>query len=402
MQTPVNSFHIISTNGNGDGNLSKTAQEIMPSRSLGQANVNCSVNAVNGNLFVEDKVISMPEPGNNLEFGYVYNAQSEQPWHFSACKSLSKNEKNEITLIESDGHESIFIYDEKTAKYRSKSDYNGLAIIQYDQDTKCYQSYNPKQNLTEIYDYDGRIKEKVDLAGNKTTYAYQSNGDIKTITGPSGNIYLFDIKEDSAGTKQINIYLSGPSLTLLHSYTFQNGSLKQSTCPHGYCINYQYDEDKQLNKITQSDTTEINFTYKDRRVDSIITGEGTNNISTFLYDDKCSVTDACGNKLNIRTDSAGNFRSIENGIDSLIYSFNELNQIEEILYLDGSTEIFSYDEVTGLLKQYTERNGAVTNYEYKMNALQKPILQAEHVVVNGKDYITQYIYENEDSAYPQL
>lgn len=77
---------------------------IFPGRYVGQAGIQLAVNAANGNVCFRGHHHVLVDRGFSMGVGFVYNHQSETPWHNGVEKSLVQRDPDTMMLTEGDGH----------------------------------------------------------------------------------------------------------------------------------------------------------------------------------------------------------------------------------------------------------------------------------------------------------
>jgi YD repeat-containing protein len=115
--------------------------------------------------------------------------------------------------------------------------------------------------VEEVYDTDGYLLSSKDRNNQITTFTYNVDGDLETVTGPFGD-------------------------TLVYHYT--DGRITSITTPEGD-LGYGYDAEGRLSRVTYVDGSERHFHYEDSRFANHLTGitdEKNERFATWAYDDQ--------------------------------------------------------------------------------------------------------------------
>ena len=214
----------------------------------------------------------------------------------------------------------------------------------------CDYTYDSQGNVYTAYM--GGIEEDNAAGGKLEVYTYDENGNIiATLTNPVYENGTFAVGE--ATVVNINEY-------------DENGNLIKETDPNGNSIQYEYDPQGRIIKVTLNDGTEGGITnlyeYDVQNLDA--------NGNLVSVSDK--VTDALGRVSITTSNVSGQVLKIEDiaqtGSLSVSYEYDASgNKIKEI-YADGSYISYSYDELN-VLKRREEYSASstlmkATEYEY--------------------------------------
>lgn len=194
------------------------------------------------------------------------------------------------------------------------------------------------------YNADGTVKDQKDGKGNAIlTYAYDSRGDVTSVTDALGNVttYTYD--------------LDGNVLTKLDAVT---GATCSGT-PVG-CTTYTYDADSELKTVSYSDSS-------------------SENISRVTYDSdgqRTGMTDGTGSS-SWGFDSLHRLTSYTNGNgDTVTYgytygsgpTYDLKNQVRSIAYPDSVGTVTQSWNDDGTLASVTDWNSKTTTFSYDANA----------------------------------
>jgi RHS repeat-associated protein len=172
----------------------------------------------------------------------------------------------------------------------------------------------PSQN-TQNYSYGehGEIVSSTDPDGHKTTYEYDSSGNLKTVTPPSGS---------GLGKETITVDADSRPHTVTQCLVESGGS------------------------CTSSETATLTYDKLDRVTEAVDTGPGATKTFKYTYD-------ADGN-LEKRVDPTGTTK----------FTLDPLNRLTEESLPNGASNAYAYDEASNL-RSLTDAGGT-THYFYNL------------------------------------
>lgn len=389
------------TSGEGLGILNSSCSQLhsfLPTRPFGQANVQCVANMATGNLYCQDHLLSFPDVGGPVEFFYAYNSNNNQSHLAYGSRLQAIKEKDSISVVASDGQITQCLYNTNSNNYVAQKGEKDLPVLTFDQNNDQWICYHPESRLHEIFSSEGLLIEKIDEAGNQTHFEYDELNKLKAIIPPSGVRYEFEQIQN-----KIEIYLNQQQQQqriLLHSYTLNNdGQLLKSQTADGYEINYHYNQNKQLQLITQTDHSELNFSYHENglnknKLKRIRIGQNPSDAYEFQFEDKQTVfTDPAGAKAILTYNDKKQPTEFLFNNNKSNFKFTTAYQVEELTYPDGSQEKFEYDEQSGLISKHIFRDGTFTTYSYSSN--EKPLLLAKtHLAKESSaSQVSRFVYD---------
>ncbi len=253
-----------------------------------------------------------------------------------------------------------------------------------------------------------------DRNGNRTTYTYDSEGNIATKTDPLGNVWHYTYVPgtdwiqtetnplgivtryayDSNGNLLRLTRDSGGSLENTTSYTYDsNGRQTSMTDPLGHTTNYEYDAKGNLIKVTDPLGNVTTYTY-DSRGNKLTETDALGNTTTYAYDllDRLvSVTDAMGDTTAYAYDANGNriSETDANG-NTRRFTYDAWNRLIKETDPLGHTTSYTYDSRDNRTSM-TDANGHTTTYTYD-------ILDRLNCEINALGGQTCYTYDAEGNT----
>jgi RHS repeat-associated protein len=194
----------------------------------------------------------------------------------------------------------------------------------------------------------GQISSSTDARGNTTTYGYNANGEMNSITPPSplgGSTITYD----------------APSRVK----TFTDGKSQTST--------YTYDGEDRVTRVDYSDGSWVKFTYdangnETQRQDSSTMG-GLAGITNYTYDNLNRATGEdrpTSFDTTYAYDRAGNLKTLQDSGGAVTYAYNAANLLTSLVAPDTSTPFtFAYDNDNNRI-QTTRPNGLTTCTPYDL------------------------------------
>ena len=417
-------FEIITGSGLGTSYSSLAqAGSLWPAEQFGLMGMKLNFNITNGNVVIEDRPVVSMEYDVPQEIKFIYNSKADSAqnaWQLAVkkIKRFPSSDNNTATIVSEDGHESSYTFDQASNTYLGPTFVSGTPYLSFDKVNNYWVVFDQTNQSQEIYDTSGNLIRKIDSAGRITNFEY-TNGQLSAVTGPSGNRY--EIRRDG---QLYAIFLgSGSSGVKLQSYSFDDSGLATSL-PDGKQVKYTYVKAnnsydyQRIGSISQSDGSLLNIDYtsvNNQFYPSSVRATGTGVNSTFRLNfanpAQVVVNSSDGASAKFLLDQQGRIAEtditnglyVSSGFDVKKYIYNKNNQLQQILYPDGSSEIFSYDfpegsleKKLGLLKTKTLRDGRVTSFYYDTTQPLKAPLIAHSVKssLTAKDEsVTRKVYD---------
>ncbi|WP_202707342.1 DUF6531 domain-containing protein, partial [Sporosalibacterium faouarense] len=282
-----------------------------------------------------------------------------------------------IRQYDEEGNEIRYDYDDINRQNTYTFTATGKSIKYNYNDTLYVTKKIYNDGTYEQYTYDqwGNKDSIRDRNGNTTNYLYNARGDLLELTSPSPFSYETIFEYD------------------------ENNNIEKITNPSGATTTYTYNENENLEEsiVSINETTNgiTSYTYDDKgRVLTITDPE--NNVTTLEYEnhkDPVRITDPEGNEVSYTYDGVGRKKTITTSYGTTTLYYNDLDKIIKIVDADGNTTRMKYDGQGNLIKlinpeQYNESvdDGVGTTYEYDaMDRLLKTIDPLGNVLAQKYD-----------------
>jgi len=256
-----------------------------------------------------------------------------------------------------------------------------------------------------LYENDGyRLNKKTDPNGNATSYTYDTSGKLakstdpngkeKTISYTSNTTSTFTEKDGGVWTQQYDISLNLPTSKTdpngnTTSYTYDgNGNMLSVTKPDGAVTRYTYDSAGNMTSTT--DPLGKTTTYTHNNLGQVLTTTDANNrTTTNSYDTNGNLLqtiDPKGAKTVYTYDSKGNLLTRTDPLGSITtYTYDSANNLVTAKDTSGGITSFTYD-INGNLLTQKDPSGNITTYTY--DAMNRPT-----TITDPLGNITQYTHD---------
>ncbi|MBN2441881.1 MAG: hypothetical protein JXJ04_11055 [Spirochaetales bacterium] len=336
------------------------------------------------------------EHGNTVAIIYEDGTQEVYDYDLKGLVSESQNRREQSILYNRDDLGRIIekIYpDDRRITYNY--DQSGNMIAADDTFTgQITMEYNTQNLLTKIvypggqwfeyeYDYAQRRTKRRDNDGEIINYIY-TNGELTSLTDGMDNViisYEYDVAgnlktelkgngtrtsyEYNSTGQLINLINYSPENNIVSSFEYgydDNGNRTSMTTEEG-TTGYEYDKSGQLAKVIYPDGTEDQFTYDEsgNRIESIsngiISNYTVNNMNQYEQSGSAAYTyDDDGNMLS-KTDHTG----------TTMYTWDAENRLIEIAEPSGAVCEYRYDALGN--RVYSARNGIEKHYIHELSGL---------------------------------
>jgi RHS repeat-associated protein len=226
----------------------------------------------------------------------------------------------------------------------TNNDYYLPSSTTYNNGAKTSVEYLYTNNLQEAKDYPTRV---VDVGDRVRTYGYDASGNLTTTSDLAGNVYTF---------------------------TNGNNGVSSIASPTGAKINYEYDSNGNLTKLSYGTQVAKEYTY-----------DADGNVKT--------ITSASGEKITNAYDSKGNVtgqtvtNNTETSTTNTVYDTN--GRVSTLTNATGTTA-YLYD-ANGYVSQITSANGSIISYEHDVQG--RITQQTEKANATAVGLTTKYSYD---------
>ncbi len=248
------------------------------------------------------------------------------------------------------------------------------------------------QTTTYAYEPNGNLKSITDPLKHTWSYEYDTQGDRTGETDPEGDKRTYTYNEDSQETSTVspngNVKGGEPSKYTTKIERDQQGRQLKITDPLAHTTKYVYDGDGNVEKITDANTHTTTYTYNADNQKTIVkepegntteTGydgagrvttqtDGNKHTTTYVRSPLGEVTevkDPLGRVTKKEYDAAGNLTALIDAAGRTTkYTYDPANRLKEIVYSDGVTPTVKYEyDADGNRTQMTDGTGKTT-YTY--------------------------------------
>src|SRR5579859_5868778 len=230
--------------------------------------------------------------------------------------------------------------------------------------------------LENTYDTYGHLLTKTDELGRTTTYTYDVNGNISSVSVPIA-----------------------PNTFAVTKYLYNSlGEILTTTDPLGNVTTNSYDAKGNLLSVTSpapngsTGPSITQFAYNSLGELTQIT-DPLNNVTTLAYTSAGlinTITDAQSHVTTYGYDSHGNRTSVKDANNQTTsFAYDAGDRLKTITYPDTTTTTFTYD-IRGRRTSVTDQNGKTTTYAYD---------DADRLtsVTDAASHVTYYAYDTEDN-----
>ncbi|GGS95685.1 hypothetical protein GCM10010270_79580 [Streptomyces violaceus] len=215
------------------------------------------------------------------------------------------------------------------------------------------------KTFTNAYDGDGRLVERADALGKKTTYEYDTRGRLTKVTAPDGGITALEY--DALGNLTSRKDANGHTT----SYDYDDASRPtEITDPLGRTTSFGYDPNGNRTKVTNARGQTVTHTYDARNLPTATSySDGTPSVS-YAYDvtgQPKTIKDGTGTRTVTYDDEGRPLTITSPGMTSPFkYAYNPNGSIKSRTYPDGRAITYAYDNDGRMLSQTA--GGKTTSY----------------------------------------
>ncbi|MFT3736037.1 MAG: hypothetical protein QM776_13595 [Rhodocyclaceae bacterium] len=366
------------------------------------------LNLVTGNLVLQQQDELLLGRGPDLSLVRTYNSQGQfnddngDNWRIGFYRQLKtltgtvNTAGSTITRVGADGAELVYTYDSSRSAYVNKDGAGSYDTLTWNGSQWTWTDGDSR--VTETYDWasgTGKLLTLADTDGNTITYGYSGSllTSVTTANHSTGNKNVTYLDYTGSLLTQIRTeaWDGSSNQTLTRTRYGYDGSNRLSTVtvdlsPNDnsvadgktYVTTYSYDSSNRVVGITQTDGTQISFTYTSGRITQItqtLAGETrTTGISYDTTNRKTTITDPLGKNTVYTYDTAGQLTNIlapaVGGVSqSLSYAYNANGDLTSQTDAKGQTVAYTYDANGNVTLQRDAAGNTVTRTYGSKNEL---------------------------------
>ena len=223
---------------------------------------------------------------------------------------------------------------------------------------------------TLVYDVMGRLSSSTRASGTAsaitTSYAYDDNGSVTSITDPSGTVYAY-VYDDAHRLTTITDDLGN---TITYTYDDADNITKQEYKDTGatltYSHSYVYDELSRIMESVDANLDAVEYAYD---VNSNVTSvtDGNLNATTYAFDglDRLvSSTDALSGVTSLGLNELNQLEDVTDPRSNITtYSYNAFGDVTQSVSPDRGTRTYTHDK-GGNVTSMTDARAVVSDYTY--------------------------------------
>jgi len=404
---------IVSAGGLG---LDRSSALVLGSRGVigqagqGRANDNVYVNAATGNLLIQNTDETLFGLGAQADLaGRTYNSlgvfsdgygAANGSWAASGSRTVGgltgtlNSAGSTVTRVDSDGSNVVFTWNSLANAYTAKEGGGALDTLTYSSVDSTWIWTNGTTRYTEVYDttHGGRIVTGTDANANVTTYSYNANGFLATVTMADGGHTDLVYDTNNLLTQIVTTYkdASGNYTTLTrvrYGYDSSNRlatvmvdlSPSDNSIADGktYVTTYGYDSaSNRVSSVTQSDGSQLQIGYtlvgSAYRVSTLTqtAATGVTRVTTLSYNTTTratTITDPAGQVTTLVYDTSGQLTQltapppVAGGASQVYqYTYDANGDVLTANLGPGNTITYTYDSNGNLLSQLDSAGNAIT------------------------------------------
>ncbi len=288
------------------------------------------INTATGAFVYQHTDVKVPTKGVPLEFDRTYNSNDASDgdlgfgWSYNWQISVNPLANGNVTVLRGDGSQDVFTLNPDGSYSPPSLGVHDTLVRNADGTFKL----TTKDQITYNFDLNNDLASEVSETGQSTTFAYNSNLQLTTITEPAGR-----------------------TLSLAHDAV--TGRITQITDPNGKTIAFAYSAAGDLTSVTDQNSGTTKFAYDSNHHIIGVTDADNHTQANNTYDATGKVTsqtDAEGKLITFTYDATSNVTTMTRQMDPNDHSKDQ-------------TTTFYYDSQYRLIKE-TDPYGKSTTYTY--------------------------------------
>ena len=246
-----------------------------------------------------------------------------------------------------------------------------VEITSYDSANRPLKFENTNNvETTLVYDVMGRLASSTRASGTAsaitTSYAYDDNGNVTSITDPSGTVYSYAY--DNA--HRLTTITDDLGNTISYTYDDADNITKQEYKDNGatltYTHSYVYDELSRIMESVDANLDAVEYAYD---VNSNVTDvtDGNMNVTSYAFDglDRLvTSTDALSGVTSLGLNELDQLEDVTDPRSNVTsYAYNAFGDVTQSISPDRGTRTYTHDK-GGNVTSMTDARAVVSNYTY--------------------------------------
>ncbi|MEM1222213.1 MAG: RHS repeat-associated core domain-containing protein [Verrucomicrobiota bacterium] len=204
-------------------------------------------------------------------------------------------------------------------------------------------------------------------AGQTTIFAYNSMGQVTSITDPNGGVSAYAYDSDGY-LLSVDGPLAGTGDTIQFTYDAA-GRMQTVTDYDGYVLTYSHDDIDRLTRVDYPDGTHEAYTYD--KLDMATARDRLGRLTNYTYDELrqlTAATDPENRTVGYDWCRCGDLRSLIDPMGRVTRWHRDVQgRVTAKEYVDGSQVRYEYD-LSGQLSQRIDEKGQITRYRYNIDS----------------------------------
>ncbi|MCV3217133.1 putative Ig domain-containing protein [Plectonema radiosum NIES-515] len=332
------------------------------------------------------------ENNNVLEETVISDRSGESGF---TTKSTYDSRNNKLTETDALGNITYYTYGDKSRLLTVTDSLGRTTTNKYDGSGNLTSTIDATGKIsTYEYDISGQLKSVKDANGKLTSFEYTKYGDVRQITDALNNVtdYVYNIKGDKLSEKRYMTLENGQVRELLTTWAYDSkGQMKTMTDAENHTTTYEYDDNGKQTAVIDALNRRTEYVYntKGELIETIYADDTPNDLTDNLrsinrYDEKgqkVASIDFGGRETRFVYDKVG--RLIETILpDSTPNNWDDNARTKEEYYTDG------------FVKAQIDERGNRTEFRYDAAGRQIEIIYVDDTPATLTDNPrTKYVYD---------
>ncbi|GAA5097114.1 RHS repeat protein [Wohlfahrtiimonas larvae] len=247
-------------------------------------------------------------------------------------------------------------------------------------------------------DAQGRIVKAETTDGRSLSYAYDGDGNLKSVTDPKGEKTQFTYLQNMKAPHQLDEIIGADGKRLFKAEFDDKGQLVTQTDGNGFKVNLEHNTDKNEDVVIDQQGNKTIYLYDDQGNVNKVT-DALGNTTTYTYDEfgnETSITDALGHTTKYEHNKWGEVTKETNALGfSTTTAYNANNEPTEFVDELGRKTVNLYTHDTMQLSGIQDAMGNTTKIGYSfsgnLGAITDPMGNSTsfgYQKINGKELKT--------------